>query len=409
MGTNRSVTRRCHRIGSTIRSRHRLSLLFLPIIFLLGCSRSGEGRIEYSEREGVRVAHILGGPRREGPLFEFVSDLVLGIDEGEPDWQMFSGYPQLLVAPDGRMVLADMGRHEIYIVDSDGRLLHGLGRQGSGPGEFESLGLLHWAERGREFWVEDQRLARVTRFDLEGTYLGSFNYAEQRSGFSTFQDLGGRRFLAREMGSPVDNTPNRYGLLDGQLRWVKDLAEVPGQRWMPVPGQSGGYVPVPFVDAGGMVPFPDGRMLAYYPYVPRLTVHDTSGAPVLHIERDWNLRPVTGEEKERTLERFRSSSAQMQAIARAVVFPDRHGAFTRAYPDDAGRIWLLVRSISAEGGEPAATRRIFEIYDSEGDWLAVQETDFLPNVIQSGYVYRFFTVESGASRMERLRMVPISR
>jgi hypothetical protein len=159
-----------------------------------------------------------------------------------------------------------------------------------------------------------------------------------------------------------------------------------------------------------MVPFPDGRMLAYYPYVPRLTVHDPSGAPVLHIERDWEMRPVTGEEKERTLERYRSStSTRMQAFARTVVFPDHHGAFTRPYLDDEGRIWLLVRSITEEGGAPTATRYDFEIYDSDGDWLAVQETDFLPNVIQGGFVYRFFTAESGAVRLERLKIVTLQR
>jgi hypothetical protein len=400
----------CPRIDSAIRYRHRLSLLALPLILLPGCSRTDQGRIVYSERDGVRIAQIVGGPRSEGPLFDFVSDLVLGIDEGEPEWQMFSGYPRLLVAPDGRMVLADTRRYELYIVDRDGRLLHRLGRRGSGPGEFENLWFVHWAEWGREFWVEDQRLIRVSRFDLEGIYLGSFNYAEQRSNFSYVQDLGRRRFLAVASGSSVENVPDRFSLLDGQLHWVKDLTEIPGQELLPAPGPSGGYVPKPFSVAGGMVPFPDGRMLAYYPYGPRLTVHDTSGVPVLHIERDWEMLPVTGEEKERTRERYRSSnSAQMQEFARTVVFPDRHGAFTRPYLDDEGRIWLLVRSITEGGEAPTPTRYLFEIYDSDGDWLAVQETDFLPNIIQGGFVYRFFTAKSGAIRLERLRIVTLQR
>jgi hypothetical protein len=78
-------------------------LLTFLLILVCGCSRTDQGRIVYSEREGVRVARIVGGPRLDGPMFEFVSELVLGIDEGEPDWQMFSGYPRLLVAPDGRL------------------------------------------------------------------------------------------------------------------------------------------------------------------------------------------------------------------------------------------------------------------------------------------------------------------
>jgi hypothetical protein len=48
-------------------------LLTFLLILVCGCSRTDQGRIVYSEREGVRVARIVGGPRLDGPMFEFVS------------------------------------------------------------------------------------------------------------------------------------------------------------------------------------------------------------------------------------------------------------------------------------------------------------------------------------------------
>jgi hypothetical protein len=107
----------------------------IPVIILLlvaACSGPANGhRVEETVIDGVRTVRTLGGPKYEGPLFELESDLVLGVDEGEPAWQMFSMSPVLLVAPDGRMVLVDIRQFMIWIVSPDGDLLKQLGGKGS--------------------------------------------------------------------------------------------------------------------------------------------------------------------------------------------------------------------------------------------------------------------------------------
>lgn len=382
--------------------RPRILLIAVAAIMAISCTGQTGHIVEYLETDGVRLVRTTGSPKYDSPLFELSSDLVLGIDEGEPEWQMFSGPPRYLISTDGRLVLADSRRSEIFIVSSDGDLLSRLGGKGAGPGEFENLWGMHWAEDGKEFWIEDQRLQRVTRFSMEGEYLGSFNYAEQRRNWARrFLDLGNRRFLGVIMGLSRDNSPTRFAFIDSDLRWVKDFIEVPPQQMWEVGG--GAWSAIPFIAVAGVTVFPDGKLLSYHPYQGRLTVYTTDGQPVLHIERDWDYPAVTAEDKERTLRRYRESpSEQRRELADRVPIPDKRAAFGAPRVDDAGRIWLTRSMPIYEGDEVVGY--VYDIFGPDGVWLGTQEMSIRPIAIQGDYMYRTFSAESGAPRFERLKI-----
>ena len=98
-----------------------------------------EHRVIHSEVEGVPLVRTEGGPKHEGPLYNFTTDLILGVDSGNPDWQTFGVLSGFLIASDGRVILCDRRRYEIFIVSPSGELLSRLGGQGSGPREFREL------------------------------------------------------------------------------------------------------------------------------------------------------------------------------------------------------------------------------------------------------------------------------
>jgi hypothetical protein len=180
-------------------------LLPIGLLLLSGCSAGeGERRVLRFERDGIPVVRTEGASKYEGPLFEVTEDLVLGVDEGEPEWQQFGSLSVPLVAPDSRMVLSDSRRTELFIVSPEGQLLHRFGREGSGPGEFLSLWSMHWYEPGEEFWVEDQMNFRISRFDMRGSFLGSLNATHIRRGRCSSRSSGsGRSLLLR----PPRRTP----------------------------------------------------------------------------------------------------------------------------------------------------------------------------------------------------------
>jgi hypothetical protein len=68
---------------------------------------------------------------------------------------------------DGSVLVADRALHALRIFGPDGQFRHAVGRQGSGPGEFEYIRV---AQRcGDSLFVEDIILRRVTVHALDGT------------------------------------------------------------------------------------------------------------------------------------------------------------------------------------------------------------------------------------------------
>ena len=68
----------------------------------------------------------------------------------------------------GNVVVADGQAHEIRIFDEGGRHLQSLGREGEGPGEFESLAGA-WPVADGGIVAADNILDRITQFGAEGT------------------------------------------------------------------------------------------------------------------------------------------------------------------------------------------------------------------------------------------------
>ncbi len=127
----------------------RLSIIGVFAVFgcLAACSSTPGHQVIRTEVDGIPLIRTEGAPLHDGPIFELTSDFVLGTDEDEPEWQVF-GSLWTLFTSDGRMVLGDSRRSELFIVSREGELLHRLGGEGSGPGEFMNLWLMHWIEPG---------------------------------------------------------------------------------------------------------------------------------------------------------------------------------------------------------------------------------------------------------------------
>lgn len=75
----------------------------------------------------------------------------------------------LALSPDGRLALADASESNVKLFDRAGRLILTLGRNGSGPGEFQQPRFPRFGGGGRLF-VGDGQLNRITEFDSGGAF-----------------------------------------------------------------------------------------------------------------------------------------------------------------------------------------------------------------------------------------------
>jgi hypothetical protein len=75
----------------------------------------------------------------------------------------------MVVDGDGSMFVVQPAGREVRVFDSQGRYVRTIGREGGGPGEFNSAGRI--GLRGDTLWVSDIQLSRLTLFSRTGDVL----------------------------------------------------------------------------------------------------------------------------------------------------------------------------------------------------------------------------------------------
>lgn len=76
------------------------------------------------------------------------------------------------IDPKGRLLIIDSRARRVSIRNSAGQVLHQLGREGSGPGEYRVPSYGAFVESGH-VWLLDKGLSRLSIFDRAGKYLKS--------------------------------------------------------------------------------------------------------------------------------------------------------------------------------------------------------------------------------------------
>lgn len=139
----------------------------------------------------------------------------VAIAPGLDDTSLFTDLSEVDVDRLGRLWVFDRPSNSIFVFAADGRLLRQVGRQGAGPGEFNSNnGMVVLGDSGLAQW--DARNGRISFLDTAGTLVRSWRVA---TGFSTSNglvtDRSGQLFLRR----PV--TPPREGEILGRMGLVR--------------------------------------------------------------------------------------------------------------------------------------------------------------------------------------------
>ena len=296
---------------------------------------------------------------------------------------------------DGSIVVAEATASELRVFDRTGALLRRMGGPGEGPGEFRWL-TTAWVRKD-SVWAFDNALHRVSKFALDGGFVGSFRVAMvEGSGRPAVkgQLMDGSLLV---LSAPSGVVPQRVGVFEGNtwmlqryadtgvyLNAIAPLKEAP--RW----GHDIAYLP-------------PGLPLPFYPSrgsfaVSGNTVYAGGGmdASVRRWNSDGNLslvirwaappRPVTSEMRNRYRRAKQNPPRPFDATAwnrylDEVPFPSEMAVYQRLAIDATGCLW--VQQVPALDDDSAS----WFVFDPEGVWLGVVEVPTNLRILEVGIEY----------------------
>lgn len=126
----------------------RVRVILLCGLFFTSCGETaptpGDG-VTVRDSAGISVVESSAPPQSgAGPLqVATATSLTIGEEEGAESLLLHRVRTALRL-PDGRIVIANGGSHELRLVDASGMYLRSVGRMGGGPGEFSEFAAPRW-------------------------------------------------------------------------------------------------------------------------------------------------------------------------------------------------------------------------------------------------------------------------
>lgn len=342
--------------------------------------------------------------------------VAIGVADGDADHTLYRVAGAVRLG-DGRIVVANGGTSELRVYDARGRLTGRVGREGRGPGEFESLAWLG-SLPGDTLVVWDSGLLRWTLFTPAGALVRSVTPRPEPPGM--FPQVNG--VLAD--GSLVISSGWNVAALSGGrpgvrqdsvtlLRYARDgaladtLARAPGrQEYVTRAGGAFATHPYPFarelfVAAAGRRVYV-GNSEAY-----RVRMLDPAGAVVGEAAEEAPPVAVTAAERARyrsdRLARIQVESyrKQQEQVLDEVPYPETYPAFSALRVDAAGNAWIADYT-------PPGRPRPWSIFDPAGHLLGTVRTPEELEVLQVGADFVLGRAVD-AEGTEQVRLYPLQR
>jgi len=324
----------------------------------------------------------------------FKEELSLGEVEGDENY-MFGNGIAFNTDDEGKFYVSDYDNHRILKYDTEGKYLLTIGREGQGPGEFQSLSAARF-DKDNNFYITDARNRRISFFDKDGKYLKQIRMTEIH--VNPFINSKGfilaNKFNISEEGNNQKRT-SIYGLFDDKFNLVVELYK--DETEFPLPTG---------VDASSMAEY-IGKvfsLLAFrpqvitalanndsiylgYPDKYEINVYSHEGKPVRKITREYSPIPVNKKDKEIFVKTASESfpvppfteDIKNKALQK-IKYPKYKPAYQSFTLMDNGWLAVIVDSIEDE-------YTLFDIFDKEGKYIAHFKTPVLAEGILSGLLF----------------------
>ncbi|MGW8267810.1 MAG: hypothetical protein ACWGSQ_15700 [Longimicrobiales bacterium] len=399
--------------------------LFLLLVALGGCGGESPGVIRTQVRDSAGVTIVESSRLPEGGeggwTLEQSPFLSIGSLDGDTLYQLYeiSGGARLA---DGRILLSDAGSVQLRGFGPDGTARGSWGREGEGPGEFQSIRIMGVLS-GDTLVVLDGRLRRIHLFHPD---LGFFRQSsiDEEVGMTfvsngMFGDgsivFGGGLTFGPGGDTPTEgmnrsDTPYRSASLEGAL--AADFGAIPGPEiFVQTQGGGGEY----FISAS-LIPF--GRRPAAHARGDRLflgsadTYEISSYDPAGRLDRiirvSLPLPPVSSRDVERFIEEEvaelddPSTAPALRSSLRDMPTPETMPAFQGLVVDSEGFLWV------EDFRPPGVGLRRWTVFDPEGTPRTRLSLPSSNRVLEIGQDYLMAVFEDHLG-VEYLRLYSLQR
>lgn len=301
-----------------------------------------------------------------GQSWLFQEALRIGSMEGRGP-EVFSSISALELDELGRIYILDAHAREVRVFDSTGVFVRTMGSAGRGPGELNTPIGMTW-DRNSNLWIVDPGNARYSIFDTAGHHVRD---RHRRIGAYVVPWVGGFTPDGRLWESFNRYTPGAAEIV-GLVGLNEELVPLDTILVGPVeedyfefrPGFREHVPFTPYLSLGFDVA---GSYWIGDPIEYELVRISLTGDTLHRINGSYDPIRVTEAERDSAWSRlgpYREAGGQVD-VSR---FADHKPAFGALVVDDAGRVWVHLRTANDEAHPPEET--LFDLFAPDGEYLS---------------------------------------
>lgn len=304
-----------------------------------------------------------------------VQDLAI-TDEELPEEVYFQNPRGIAVHSNGNICVSDFAANNIKILNPEGKLIKVVGRQGQGPGDFNSPSFID--RSGDRLIVWEARNRRFSILDENGRFIKSVPHSFEigrPEGMKALPD--GRVILMTEMQVEIKNVLQqwfRLFLLSPDLEILKTIYSVKLEMRKLITEPITMYVPQPFRPFIYWDILVDGHIAVGFSDKYEIEIHDPDKGKLYAFSHDYLPIEVNDEDKKRhfsifTMTVWKGNTKETKKGAPDYVknntsFLKYKPAFKNLVSDDEGNIW--VQPYNKNRG---AEEQFFDVFDKKGKFI----------------------------------------
>ncbi len=374
--------------------------IFLAIVCLPEETTTAENTFLQKSEDVVVVSNP------ETPAYQmrivFKEELSIGEAEGDENYMFGSGI-SFNTDDEGNFYVADSDSHRIQKYDPEGKYLLTIGREGQGPGEFQSLSIPRF-DKYNNLYITDGLGRRTSFFDKNGQYLRQIRMQERYENFYVNSNgfIVAYKWRMAQEGN-VQKQTLIYGLFNEKFNLVaeffKDEIVTPMPTAMDASGLadflSNAFSIMAFRPMGRTVLANDDFIYFGYPEKYEINVYSPEGKLMKKITRDYESISVSEKDKEGFIELIKedfSSPVFTEDIKdrglKNIKFPKYKPAYQNFTLMENGWLAVIVDSVKDE-------YMLFDIFDREGKYIAQFKTTEIIIPIEELISELFFFFKNG--------------
>jgi len=378
----------------------------LLALFVSSCSKTPEDLASREVIDGIEYVHNVSVPLHPNATLSIEEELSIGGEDAEGNILLYEA-GDVIVDDAENIYIVDRRDFNIKVFTPEGNFIRSIGKQGEGPGEFQTIGYVAFVPDGR-LLVMDFRARRTSLFDKAGNFISGHPWTKSFSQpvLATDSSYFVQSRVVEEGSDPLSERRLVIDEIDFEGNEIRSFGDYKlPELWTLTQENMMFGMSVPHSPQSIFA----GDMTNQYLYhclndTYLIDVLDTSGNIFRKIELPYDPLPYTSQDKEEFLPRFRERGDENQMkLFEGMDFPSVKNVMARLMTDDEGNLWVETHEIREDGDTETTA---YDIFDSDGTydmkvWLAMR-----PVVIKRGKMYvRYTDQDTGYTYIKRFRMI----